>query len=117
MIWEHFKTLETHSIQKDNESLIQIFLTLGISKAKWTKLDIRSKKIEGPPHVMFTMMKENIESMSAVSQLSKLIHKAPKNVQIAGNKDKWGITTQRVSVSYGNTTNIKLAVKKQEWNK
>jgi tRNA(Glu) U13 pseudouridine synthase TruD len=53
------------------------------------------------------MMKENMESMQAVTQVAKALGKAGKNVGIAGNKDKRGITTQLVSVSYGNLQTFK----------
>ena len=66
---------------------------------------------------MVTMMKENIESGQAVHLMSKFLHKASNNINIAGNKDKRGITTQWVSIAYGNQMAIWLAVKKPEWNK
>jgi len=40
MIRENFPTLDTHSVTKDGESLIQIFLSIGMSKSKREKLDI-----------------------------------------------------------------------------
>jgi len=88
MIRNHFSTLETHTASSDGEVIIKAFLTNEISKGKREKFDMRQKKIEGPPHILLFMMKENVESMSAVSHLAKMFHKAGKYIGIAGNKDK-----------------------------
>lgn len=42
--------------------------------------------------------KENVESMHACHYIAKRIRKMPKQINICGNKDKRGITTQRATI-------------------
>lgn len=53
------------------------------------------------PHVKVVMKKEQIESMQAVHNVSKLVFKAAKFFGVAGNKDKRGITYQFMTISFG----------------
>jgi len=61
---------------------------------------MQSDKVENP-HIKFIMMKESVESMQAIYNISKLVKKQPKYFGIAGNKDKRGITFQNVTITYG----------------
>ena len=75
---------------------------------------IKTNKV---PHLKFVMMKENIESMQALHNISKLVKKQPKFFGIAGNKDKRGITCQYVTVTHGNYKNLVKATKDRNWLK
>jgi len=46
------------------------------------------------------LMKENIESMQAIHNMSKLVNKQAKHFGMAGNKDKRGVTFQYISISH-----------------
>ena len=59
--------LETHSSNENGESIIKAFLTNQMSKAKREKFKMWWTAVEGPPHIQFVMMKENLESMQAVT--------------------------------------------------
>lgn len=96
----HLADFETHTREQDGEKKIIVFLENEISKNKRKKLDMRNKRDDNP-HVKLVMMKENIESMQAVHNISKLVKKQAKYFGIAGNKDKRGITAQFVTISYG----------------
>lgn len=48
------------------------------------------------------MQKTNFETMQAIHYISKRVRKMPKYFGICGNKDKRGITTQRITISRGN---------------
>lgn len=66
-------------------------------KRKEHKLDDRSKK--KPPHkyIQFVLWKKNVDTMKAVKLVAKYIRANEKFFGVAGNKDKRGITTQRVT--------------------
>lgn len=51
-------------------------------------------KAEG--QVSFTLHKYFIDTQSAISRMSKCLNKRPNDFNVAGNKDKRGITTQLV---------------------
>ena len=87
---DHLKDFETHTKEEGWERKIIVFLEKEISKNKRKKLDMRLRKDENP-HIKLVMMKENIESMQAVHNISKLVKKMPKYFGVAGNKDKRGI--------------------------
>jgi tRNA(Glu) U13 pseudouridine synthase TruD len=84
----------------DGEKKIMIMLSAAISNNKRKKLNMQTDKEEFP-HLKVVMMKEQVESMQAVHNVSKLIFKAAKFFGIAGNKDKRGITFQFMTISYG----------------
>jgi tRNA(Glu) U13 pseudouridine synthase TruD len=44
------------------------------------------------------MLKTNVDSFDALTTVARCFSKKPKNLGIAGNKDKRGITIQRVTV-------------------
>ena len=50
------------------------------------------------PYLGFTLYKENKDSTEAISRLARLVGMGPNSFQVAGTKDKRGVTTQRVNV-------------------
>ena len=55
-----------------------------------------------PDYLAVALQKTNIESIQAIHYISKRTKKKMPQFGIAGNKDKRGITTQRVTISRGN---------------
>ena len=45
----------------------------------------------------FSMLKRNIDTVGAINYISRMLHRNPKIIKFAGNKDKRGITTQKLS--------------------
>lgn len=93
-----------------------IFLVKEMSNNKRKKLTIH-KRVQGDPNLKFVLFKENIESMQAIHNLSKLVKKQPKYFGIAGNKDKRGITCQFVTITHGNLGNLQRAIVDKNWLK
>jgi tRNA pseudouridine13 synthase len=46
----------------------------------------------------FVMLKRNFDTVQAVSYIARNLHRSGKSIKFAGNKDKRGITTQKISV-------------------
>ncbi|KAK4055095.1 multisubstrate pseudouridine synthase 7 [Microbotryomycetes sp. JL201] len=57
-----------------------------------------------PPYIHFTLHKVNKEMHDALNGLSRQLKLGPKDLGIAGTKDKRAITTQRISFKRGNKT-------------
>jgi tRNA pseudouridine13 synthase len=55
-----------------------------------------------PEYLSVAVMKQNFETAQAVHYISKRLKKQMKFIAICGNKDKRGITTQRMTISRGN---------------
>ncbi len=74
---------------------MQIYLRDGLSNRQRKKLHLtdRSSKAHIPQYLSVVIYKENVESMHAVNYIARRIRKVPKQINIAGNKDKRGITT------------------------
>ncbi len=53
-------------------------------------------KSKAESQVTFTMHKWFVDTQTAISRISKLLCKRPNDFGVAGNKDKRGITTQKV---------------------
>ena len=85
-----------------------MFLKDGInSRTKRRKLGLDNRDIDKdkPKFVHFTMWKRNLETMGAIKQIAKAIGTKEKFFGVAGNKDKRGVTTQRVS-TFSNNSNV-----------
>ena len=59
-----------------------------------------------PEYLEIAMQQTNFETMQAIHYISKRVKKMPKYFGICGNKDKRGITTQRITISRGNAEQI-----------
>eukprot|EP01029_Cantina_marsupialis_P030495 TRINITY_DN8289_c0_g1_i1.p1 TRINITY_DN8289_c0_g1~~TRINITY_DN8289_c0_g1_i1.p1 ORF type:complete len:671 (+),score=227.03 TRINITY_DN8289_c0_g1_i1:50-2014(+) len=51
-----------------------------------------------PPYVRCTMVKENIDTMSAINKLQKFLHIGQNRIFYAGTKDKRAVTTQKIDI-------------------
>ena len=67
--------------------------------------------------LLFSLMKKNIDTIGALDYITRLLRRNQKTLKFAGNKDKRGITTQKIS-SYntlpGELINL---TKNKRWNK
>lgn len=67
--------------------------------------------------LLFSLLKRNIDTIGALDYISRLLHRTQKTIKFAGNKDKRGITTQRIS-SYNTLPNELINLtKNKRWNK
>ena len=67
--------------------------------------------------LLFSLLKRNMDTIGAIDYVSRLLHRTPKTIKFAGNKDKRGITTQRIS-SYNTLPNEVINItKNKRWNK
>ena len=104
------KKYESDTLQVEEKRLIRAFLSDGMSKNKRQKQGISShswgdralKSVALPEVLSIALQKTNFESMQAVHYISKRVKKHVKYFGICGNKDKRGITTQRITISRGN---------------
>jgi tRNA pseudouridine13 synthase len=98
------------SLVKGTEDTIRVFLKEGVNThAKRRKLgmDVRSQDPLPGKFIEFVMWKRNFESMAAIKRLAKAVGTKPKHFGIAGNKDKRGITTQKVTLYANNYPRLK----------
>ena len=49
-------------------------------------------------YLQMALMKSNMDTMQAIHYIAKKLKKFSKFFQICGNKDKRGITTQRITI-------------------
>ena len=90
-----FLDSETCEDKKKNVKFIKISY---MSKANF----YRSRKVfpdKTKTVLHFSLLKRNIDTGGALTLLSRLMHRSPKSFGFAGNKDKRGITTQRISIA------------------
>jgi tRNA pseudouridine13 synthase len=66
----------------------------------------RRKLASLPPFIHFTLLKLNKESHDAISTLSRYFNVTPRELGLAGTKDKRAITVQRVSLKRGKNTTV-----------
>jgi len=57
-------------------------------------------------YLHFTLVKQNLDNIQALKYIGKRVHASLKRFGIAGMKDKWAITAQRVSLWKGNAETL-----------
>lgn len=67
--------------------------------------------------LLFSLLKRNMDTIGAVEYISRLLHRTQKTIKFAGNKDKRGITTQRLSSFNTLPNEIISLTKNKRWNK
>ena len=90
--------VDTETIQVDGKSLIRF-----IVRGKPGKSNVNSfhKRVRaewpakaGGDYLKFVLLKENIDTMSAINTISKTLHVKSSNISYAGTKDKRAVTAQ-----------------------
>ena len=75
---------------------MQLYLRDGLSNRYRKKINLTDRRpadVNIPQYLSVVIFKENTESMNAVHYIARRIRKMPKQINIAGNKDKRGITS------------------------
>ena len=67
--------------------------------------------------LLFSLLKRNMDTIGAVEYVSRLLHRTPKTIKFAGNKDKRGITTQKLSCFNTLPNELIGLTKNKRWNK
>ena len=98
---ESVKLYETDTVVEGDKRLIRAFLSSGFSNRTRKRMNLGDRKVRDktmPEYLQVVLFKTNVESMQAIHYISKRLRKVPRQFQVAGNKDKRGITTQRVTI-------------------
>ena len=89
--------LETETVQVEGKSMIQI-----LAKHKNLKNANKRKRQEWPTglgnFLRFTLLKENVDTMNAVTVLNNTLRCGSTGVTYSGTKDKRGVTAQKCTV-------------------
>ena len=97
MTFKSTEIFETDTMMEEGARRIRVFLKNSLSANKRKKLNIINRKPqeerEMPQYLQVVIQKTNIDTMQAIHYIAKKIKKYGKHFQIAGNKDKRGITT------------------------
>jgi tRNA pseudouridine13 synthase len=110
------KLYETDTVvdhANEGNRLIRLFLVAGMSNKNRKRQNLTDKnrvlkkdRKSMPEYLQVVVRKENLESMQAIHYISKRLKKMPKYFSFAGNKDKRGITTQKVTIMRCNAEQI-----------
>jgi tRNA pseudouridine13 synthase len=96
------------------EKKMQIF----INRQKSNMYKKRNLFPDGSKKVLhFSMMKRNMDTVQAITYLARMIKRSNKTIKFAGNKDKRGITTQRISAYSTMPEEFTSLTKKHFWDK
>jgi tRNA pseudouridine13 synthase len=105
MFFKATPLFETDTLMEGDSRRIRVFLKHGLSANKRRKLNIINRKPqeerEMPQYLQVVIQKTNVDTMQAIHYIAKRVKKYGKHFQIAGNKDKRGITTQRATIIRG----------------
>ena len=66
--------------------------------------------------LVFAMLKRNMDTISAINYIARMLHKSQKLIKFAGNKDKRGITTQKISLFNTLPSEMIAISKSKKWS-
>ena len=87
---QHLRLYAKHKLKKSTGSTYGDSSLIKRDKQQWPK--------ELGDYLQFTLLKENIDTMSACNILGKTFRLKPNNIGYNGTKDKRAVTTQKVTV-------------------
>lgn len=123
-IKKYLKKYEADTLSIGDKRSMRVYLKDSMGKNKRQKNGISTfgdrdqfGSIKLPEVLSFAVQKINYESMQAVHYISKRVNKRPKYFGMSGNKDKRGITTQRITLSRGNPEKLIQIQCGKDWDK
>jgi tRNA pseudouridine13 synthase len=110
-IRSNFEFLDSETIG-DQEKRISIF----VDKKKST-FNKRRRTNPEKKYLHFSMLKRNLDTVYAVNYLARSLHRSTKTVRFSGNKDKRGVTTQKISSFNTSIDELRKLTKMNFWDK
>lgn len=93
-IRKFFDILNSETLSEESPKKLVIF----VDRNK-TSLNKKRRMLpdQNKKYLYCSMLKRNIDTVMAVNYVAKQLHRSIKTIRFAGNKDKRGITTQKIS--------------------
>lgn len=114
-IREYFPFLDSETIEYKEIKIKRIKISYMTKQNMFKRRKVFPDKNKNV--LLFSLLKRNMDTIGAIDYVSRLLHRTPKTIKFAGNKDKRGITTQRIS-SYNTLPNEVINItKNKRWNK
>ena len=114
-IREHFPFLDSQTIEDKEIKEKKIKITYMTKQNMFKRRKVFPDKNKNI--LIFSLLKRNMDTIGAVEYISRLLHRTQKTIKFAGNKDKRGITTQRISSFNTLPNEIISLTKNKRWNK
>lgn len=114
-IREHFPFLDSQTIEDKEIKEKKIKITYMTKQNMFKRRKVFPDKNKNI--LLFSLLKRNMDTIGAVEYISRLLHRTQKTIKFAGNKDKRGITTQRLSSFNTLPNEIISLTKNKRWNK
>ena len=94
-IRENFPFLDSETFEEKNTKKKSIKITYITKQSYFKRRKIFPDKTKNI--LYFALLKRNMDTVTAINYLSRMLHRKSKIIKFAGNKDKRGITTQLIS--------------------
>ena len=114
-IREHFPFLDSQTLEDKEIKEKKIKITYMTKQNMFKRRKVFPDKNKNI--LLFSLLKRNMDTIGAVEYISRLLHRTQKTIKFAGNKDKRGITTQRISSFNTLPNEIISLTKNKRWNK
>ena len=114
-IREYFPFLDSETIEYKEIKVKRIKITYMTKQNMFKRRKIFPDKNKNI--LLFSLLKRNMDTIGAIDYISRLLHRTPKTIKFAGNKDKRGITTQRISLYNTLPNEVINITKNKRWNK
>jgi tRNA pseudouridine13 synthase len=115
LLRENFPFLDSETTEDKETKHKQIRITYITKQSYYKRRKVFPDKTKTCLHL--SMLKRNMDTVGAINYISRLIHHSTKSIKFAGNKDKRGITTQRISCYNTLPNEITSAMKSKSWNR
>ena len=114
-IREHFSFLDSETIEDKEKKEKRIKISYLTKQNMFKRRKVFPDKTKNV--LLFSLLKRNIDTIGVIEYLSRLLHRNNKAIKFAGNKDKRGITTQRLSLYNTLPNELIVLTKNKRWNK
>ena len=114
-IRQYFSFLDSETIENKENKEKKIIIRYMTKENQFKRRKVFPDKNKNI--LLFSLLKKNIDTIGALDYITRLLHRNQKTLKFAGNKDKRGITTQRIS-SYNTLPGELISLtKNKRWNK
>lgn len=114
-IRQYFSFLDSETIENKENKEKKIIIRYMTKENQFKRRKVFPDKNKNI--LLFSLLKKNIDTIGALDYITRLLHRNQKTLKFAGNKDKRGITTQKIS-SYNTLPGELISLtKNKRWNK
>lgn len=111
---DNFPFLDSETVENKETKQKKLVVSYMSTQSMYKRRKVFPDKSKNVLH--FSMLKRNMDTVTAINYISRMLHRSAKSIKFCGNKDKRGITTQRISLFNTLPSEVMGAIKSKKWS-